>query len=90
MFDGSVIPHNVLLLFGGAGEMQLSPKRDRVAVGPWVIRLAELHAVLYKRLQRELELLLRATVQKSLQAGELKQRQQMICEVVKLLLRRRD
>jgi hypothetical protein len=65
LFDATAVPHVAVLLFGnGCHDFKISTKRDRVVVGGWIeMRVEELHAVLYKRLQQEIECLLRIKVE---------------------------
>ena len=64
IYDATLIPHAALLLFSGSQLQFTSHKRNRVVVGGWIeMELSELHAVLYRRLQKEIEQLLRLIVE---------------------------
>ncbi len=65
LFDVTVVPHVGVLLFGNScHDFRISSKRDRVTVGGWAeMKVSELHAVLYKRLQQEIECVLRLKVE---------------------------
>jgi hypothetical protein len=52
--DATSVPLPAVMLFGGS--LAVSHSRDRIIVDGWIeVKASELHAVLYKRLQRELE-----------------------------------
>ena len=63
LFDATVVPHTAVLLFSNA-NLVWNSDRDRVSVGGWIeMCITELHCVLFRRLQREIESLLRAKVE---------------------------
>ncbi len=86
LFDATVVPHVAVLLFGnGCHDFKISKKRDRVTVGGWIeMKVSELHAVLYKRLQQEIECLLRLKVETPLL--DIAERQRDVRFIVETLL----
>lgn len=62
IYDCSVIPHAAVLLFGG--DLNLNRTRDKVYVGDWIkMSVNELHAVLFKKLQVEVDSVLQCKVE---------------------------
>jgi ATP-dependent RNA helicase DHX57 len=62
VYDCSVIPHAAVLLFGG--DLNLNRSRDKVYVGDWIkMPVTELHAVLFKKLQGEVDSVLQCKVE---------------------------
>ena len=62
IYDCSVIPHAAVLLFGG--DLNLNRTRDKVYVGDWIkMPVNELHAVLFKKLQIEVDSVLQCKVE---------------------------
>lgn len=86
LFDATVVPHVAVLLFGnGCHDFRIGRKRDRVIVSGWVeMKVSELHAVLYKRLQQEIECLLRLKVENS--QLDITERQRDLRYIVETLL----
>lgn len=57
IYDCTAVPVPAMMLFGG--ELSIAKSRDRVIIDGWIqIKASELHAALYKRLQREIESML--------------------------------
>lgn len=85
IFDASVIPHTALLIFSGA-ELVRDRKKGRVVLNNWIeVEISELHAVLFRRLQREMQELLQLKVEDPLSA-DIGQRKNSLCDVVEALL----
>eukprot|EP01034_Spumella_vulgaris_P021324 gene21324-27354_t len=86
LFDATAVPHVAVLLFGnGCHDFKISAKRDRVVVGGWIeMCVEELHAVLYKRLQQEIECLLRLKVEDPL--VDVREREKDLRFIVETLL----
>lgn len=84
IFDASVIPHTALLIFSGA-ELVRDWKKKRVVLNNWIeVELSELHAVLFRRLQREMQELLQLKVEDP--RADIVQRKNSLCDVVEALL----
>ena len=84
LFDATVVPHAAVLLFS-ANNLVLNKKRDRVLVGGWIeMHITELHCILYRRLQREIEDLLRSKVENT--KLDISRRQQILRFIVQTLL----
>jgi HrpA-like RNA helicase len=83
LHDCSSVPLPAILLFGG--DLTISKSRDRVIVDTWIqLKSSELHAVLYKRLQREIEGLLISKVETP--DADLADRQGILIAVLSKLL----
>lgn len=84
LFDGTVVPHAAVLLFSNS-DIVWSKGRDRVTVGGWIeMKITELHCILYRRLQREIEDLLRSKVEDP--AVDITARQRNLTYIVQLLV----
>ena len=63
LFDATVIPHTSILLFSNS-DLVYNYKTQRVSVSGWIeMSITELHCILFRRLQREIEDLLRCKVE---------------------------
>ena len=63
LFDATLVPHASVLLFSNS-ELVYNHKTHRVTVSGWIeMQITELHCILYRRLQREIEGLLRCKVE---------------------------
>lgn len=63
LFDATVVPHASVLLFSNS-ELVYTHKTSRVCVSGWIeMNITELHCILFRRLQREIEELLRVKVE---------------------------
>jgi hypothetical protein len=63
LFDATVVPHAAVLLFSGC-DLVRHHKMDRVTINGWIeMGITELHCILYRRLQQEIEVLLRSKVE---------------------------
>ena len=63
LFDATLVPHAAVLLFSNS-ELVYHHKTRRVTVSGWIeMGITELHCILYRRLQREIEGLLRCKVE---------------------------
>lgn len=83
LHDCSSVPLPAVLLFGG--DIAISKNRERIMVDGWIqLKTSELHAVLYKRLQREIEGLLICKVEDPF--ANITQRQACLAKVISLLL----
>lgn len=81
--DASSVPLPAILLFGG--DISISKSRDRILVDGWIqLKASELHAVLYKRLQREIETMLIKKVENP--KVNLSERQKIVRDVLVKLL----
>lgn len=84
LFDCTVVPHAAVLLFSGA-SLAWHKNRDRVTVGGWIdMRITELHCALYRRLQREIEALMRAKVEDP--CADIRDRQRLLTHIVQMLV----
>lgn len=84
LFDCTVVPHAAVLLFSGA-SLAWHKDRDRVTVGGWIdMRITELHCALYRRLQREIENLLRVKVEDP--GADIRARQRLLTHIVQMLV----
>jgi hypothetical protein len=84
LFDCTVVPHAAVLLFSG-GSLAWQKNKDRVTLGGWVdMRITELHCVLYRRLQREIDSLMRVKVEDP--GRDISDRQHMLSHIVQLLM----
>lgn len=91
-----MIPHAVLLLFAGneivmsnPGKKKNARKSSRIMLNGWIeMELSELHLACYRRIQREIESVLRQKVE--YQQCDLLDRQAMIQSVLMILLAHDD
>ena len=82
--DASTVPLPAILLFGG--DISISKNRDRVLIDGWIqLKASELHAVLYKRLQREIEAMLIKKIESPNES--LAARQNLLKEAISKLLK---
>ena len=83
LHDVTSIPIGALLLF--AGDIFISRQRERIIVDGWIhLKMSELHAVLYKRLQAEIEAMLVVKIENT--ASDISKQQQIIHDILTELL----
>ena len=87
LHDCTLVPAAAILLFGG--DLHISRARkgtfETVTIGSWIhFKMSELHAVLFRRLQTEMESLLRIKVEDP--ATDITKRQAVLVRVIEMLL----
>lgn len=84
LFDCTVVPHAAVLLFSN-NNLVWNRDTRRVTVGGWIeMKISELHCILYRRLQREIEGLLRTKVEDS--SADISLRQRLLVEILTSLV----
>ena len=83
LHDVTCIPIGALLLF--AGDIFISRQRERIIVDGWIhLKMSELHAVLYKRLQAEIDSMLVVKIENT--SSDISQQQKIIHDILIELL----
>jgi ATP-dependent RNA helicase DHX36 len=83
LYDVTCIPIGALLLF--AGDIFISRQRERIIVDGWIhLKMSELHAVLYKRLQAEIDSMLVVKIENT--SSDISQQQKIIHDILIELL----
>lgn len=87
LHDCTLVPAAAILLFGG--DLHISRVRkasfETVTIGSWIhFKMSELHAVLFRRLQTEMESMLRIKVEDP--STDITKRQAVLVRVIEMLL----
>jgi hypothetical protein len=83
LFDCTVVPHAAVLLFSN-NNLVWNKTTHRVTVGGWIeMKISELHCILYRRLQREIEGLLRTKVEDA--SADISARQRNLVHILSML-----